>query len=357
MTSRTTSRDSSSDSDGKATTRRAHLVGSFPADDAAEAMRIAATRLGADLDYLPDGETGDRRSWITTIIDGFRHHPALDLVRTGDWSSYQATPRYRVRRGGQLTAETIDLGIAAAAEASLPAYHAQRATTGGPRFQVGVPGALDLAMFTFGPAGMLRYADRFAGALAREMREVHATTGGDVLFQIEIPVELILLTRMPAPARKPLARWLATRVTALALAAPAGAEFGVHLCLGDLNHRALGALKDAGPVVDLANALAARWPADRPLRYLHGPLAAADNPPADDPAFYRPLRDLSLGGARFVAGYAHEKQDLHTQQRIRGYVEDALGAPADVSTSCGLGRRDQPSAVAALDRIKELLYG
>ncbi|MFI7434301.1 hypothetical protein [Micromonospora haikouensis] len=356
MTARATSSDRPADGEGPSTVRRAHLVGSFPAGDAAEAMRIVATRLGPSLDYLPDGETGDRRSWITTTIDRFRHHPALELSRPGDWSSYESTPRFRVRRGERLDADTIDLGIAAAAEASLPAYLDQRGTIGGGGLQIGIPGALDLAMFAFGPAGMLRYADRFADALTREMHDVHAAVG-DVLFQIEIPVELILLTRMPGPARKPLARLLAKRVSALAGAAPTGAQFGVHLCLGDLNHRALGALNDARPVVDLANALAARWPAGRPLRYVHGPLAAADLPPADDPAFYRPLRDLRLGGARFIAGYAHERQDLSTQQRVRGHLEDALGAPADVSTSCGLGRRDQPSAIAALDRIKELLAG
>ena len=38
--------------------RRAHLVGSIPAATAAEAMRLAVKRLGPELHYLPDGETG-----------------------------------------------------------------------------------------------------------------------------------------------------------------------------------------------------------------------------------------------------------------------------------------------------------
>jgi hypothetical protein len=52
--------------------RRAHLVGSIPAGSAEEAMRLAVKRLGPELDYLPDGETGIRRNWILGMIEGFR---------------------------------------------------------------------------------------------------------------------------------------------------------------------------------------------------------------------------------------------------------------------------------------------
>ena len=52
--------------------RRAHLVGSIPAGSAEEAMRLAVKRLGPELDYLPDGETGMRRNWVLGMIEGFR---------------------------------------------------------------------------------------------------------------------------------------------------------------------------------------------------------------------------------------------------------------------------------------------
>lgn len=61
--------------------RRAHLVGSIPAPTAAEAMRLAADRLGPDLDYLPDGQTGERRNWVISMIDRFRDHPDLRLAK------------------------------------------------------------------------------------------------------------------------------------------------------------------------------------------------------------------------------------------------------------------------------------
>ena len=100
-----------------------------------------------------------------------------------------------------------------------------------------------------------------------------------------------------------------------------------------MNHRALGRLQDASPLVLLANVVAARWPDGRPLHYVHAPLAAADNPPPGREAFYRPLAGLKLGpDIRFIAGFAHEDQDAAAQFRIRQMIEDAVGHPVDVST-------------------------
>lgn len=344
-------------------TRRAHLVGSIPASDTADAMALAVRSLGDDLDQLPDGETGERRNWIISMLETFRDHPVLELAKDGDWSDYDKTPRFKIKSGERLYGTHLDLGITTAARRALPTYRRTRdelaagaASGRGPRFQVGIPGDVDLAMFTFGPAGPVRHLRPFTEALATTMHEVHASAGDDVVFQIEIPVELVLLARAPRPARAGMADLIARRIAALAAGAPAGARLGVHLCLGDMNHRALGRIQDAEPLVRLANALVKRWPAGRELLYVHAPLAAADIPPVDDPDFYRPLRDLRLGQVRFIAGYAHEDQDLAVQQRIRRHIEDGVGRPVDVSTSCGLGRRDRSAGIAAMDRIATLLH-
>jgi hypothetical protein len=342
--------------------RRAHLVGSIPGRDATEAMGLAVEHLGGSLDHLPDGETGERRNWIISMIEAFRDHPVLELAKDGDWSDYDATPRFRIRSGERLYGADLDLGIAAAAERALPVYRRIRAdleggAPAGPRFQVGIPGDIDLAMFTFGPGGPVRHRRAFTEALAGEMHRTHRVFGDDVLFQIEIPAELVLLARTPRPARGALARVIARDITALALAAPVNAPFGIHLCLGDMNHKALGRLTDAEPLTQLANAIVAGWPSSRTLRYVHAPLAAADNPPSVEADFYRPLQRLRLNGVRFVAGLAHEEQALDVQRRVRDLVEGFVGGPVDISTSCGLGRRERAAAVSAMDRIAALLEG
>lgn len=145
------------------------------------------------------------------------------------------------------------------------------------------------------------------------------------------------------------------QVAALAAGAAPGTRFGIHLCLGDMNHRALGQMSDATPLVLLANAIVRAWPAERKLDFVDAPFAAADNPPPLTKAFYAPLARLNLGDeVRFVAGIAHEDQPLADQQHLRSIVDQAAGLTVDISTFCGLGRRDPAAALAALNRIAEL---
>lgn len=337
--------------------RRAHLVGSIPAATAEDGMRLAAGRLGPDLDFLPDGETGERRNWTNHMIDRLRRHPDVRLARDGDRSGYDSLPRFALRPGRRLYGASLDLGIAEAVADALPAWRALRAAgQAPPRFQVGIPGDQELALAAFGPSGPFRQARAFAEALAAAMHRAHELLDGDVLFQVEVPLETVLLGRVPSVIRPPLAGLMARRIAALALGAPEGSWFGVHLCLGDMNHRALGAPGDASALVALANAVAGSWPGDRRLAYLHLPLAAADRPPSGDAAFYAPLAGLRLGrDTRLIAGFAHEGQDLAAQLRIRQVIEDCAGYPVGISASCGLGRRDEPAALAVMDRIEALL--
>ena len=62
--------------------RRAHLVGSIPAVTAAKAMRLAVERLGPELDYVPDGETGGRRNWVISMIEALPRSPPRTTRRT-----------------------------------------------------------------------------------------------------------------------------------------------------------------------------------------------------------------------------------------------------------------------------------
>ena len=337
--------------------RRVHLVGSLPGADAQEAMSDAVQRVGDHLAGLPDGETGERRNWVISMVEALRTHPDLEEVRAGDWSDYDKVPRMKVRSGRTFSAATIDLGIVAAATAARPVYERLADGRRFP-FQVGIPGDVDLALFTFGPIGSLRHRKPFTDALVSTIRQVRDLYDDDVVFQIEIPAEVVLLARAPRPARPALARLLAKAVTGLAARTDPGTRFGLHLCLGDMNHRPFGRISDAEALVLLTNAITAAWPQGRPLTFVHLPLAHADEPPSTSAAFYAPLAGLRLPpGVRVVAGFGHEEQDLAEQTAVRDAVDRAVGTPVDVSTSCGLGRRSVESGRAALDRLAELATG
>jgi len=337
--------------------RSAHLVGSIPADNAEDAMRLALSQVGPHLRFLPDGETGERYHRILHIIEGFRDHPDLELKKDGDWSDFDKIPVFKVRRGRELRGAALDFGHIAAFEESWPTFRKLREEAGDPEltFQVGLPGDFDMSLFTLGPAGPLGHQRPFREATVREIREIFAQGGREVLFQLELPAELVAVARTPGPSQALVARLLARGVAGLAREAPEGARFGVHLCLGDMNHRALGRMADATPVVRLANAIAKAWPAGRPLEFVHAPFAAAEKVPRTDPAWYAPLSSLRLPSTtRFVAGFIHEDQDLGQQRELLALIERLVGREVDVSTSCGLGRRELSAATAALKHTRAL---
>lgn len=320
-------------------------------------MRLAVTALGPHLRSLPDGETGERRNWITSIIEGLRAHPDLEVAKEGDWSDYDKTPRFKVKRGHKLLGASLDFGHVAAVQANLPAFEEICRDSGRAdlAYLVGVPGDFDMAMFTMGPAGALRYRRAFTEATVAEITRIHGLLGDQAIFQLEVPAELVLLTKLPAPAHPFVAKLFGKWLAGLAAACPMGARFGVHLCLGDMNHRAFGRMKDVGPLVSLIQAIVAAWPAGRPLEFVHAPFAAAQDPPPTAPAFFDPLAELHLpAGTRFIAGFAHEDQSLDDQRGVQATIEGLLGGPVDVASSCGLGRRDPQAARRTLERTAEL---
>ncbi len=339
------------------TARQAHLVGSLPFPTARQAMSTAMDLLGPRLRSLPDGETGDRRNWIQFIVEQLRAHPDLELAREGDWSDYDSTPRFRVRCGRRLFGATLDLGHVAAVRETFPAFEKVRheAVRSDLAFQQGIPSDLDLALFSLGLRGALRNRRAFTEATLIEIRQIVALSGPDTLFQVEMPAELVLLARAPSRIRTSLARLLAHGVARMAAGAPMGTRFAVHLCLGDMNNRALGLMDDVLPIVLLANDLTARWPADRPLELVHVPFAAADHPATTDPRFYAPLERISLPEhVRLAAGFVHEAQPMEDQFRIRSMVEDLIGRPVVISSACGLGRRTEDAAREILHRTAQL---
>lgn len=337
--------------------RSVHLVGGIPGSSAREAMEAALSRLAPHLRTLSDGETGARSWWIRANLDRLRDHPELELVRDGDYSSYENTPQWRVKEGHELTAENLEayLVMAEAFRTSYPLFHELREAHGRPDldFQVGIPLHLDLAVDAFGEAGFspLIY-EPCLEATARQVRAIQAQSQGDVVFQLEMPVPLIAIAGTPSEGQPRAAAEMAQRIIDLPRRADAETRFGVHLCLGDMNHKALGRMRDVRPLVLLANELPRRWPSDRPLEYIHAPFAAAEEPPTFDEAFYTPLRDIDLPDEiRFVAGCVHERLSLDEERRLLALIEGLAGRQVDLAAACGLSRR--PEVAQAWDAMEK----
>jgi hypothetical protein len=332
--------------------RRLHFVGTMPQfATAAEAFDWQFAELKPQLRRVSGGETGPRLAWVVPMVEELKQHPKIRVVREGNWTTYDDVDRLAVRRGERLAAADIPMRLAewAREELDLLAAAGRPATPELP-LQVGIPGYVDMAMFAFGPAGAFGVMPAFLDAVAAEIEEL---ADDRVVFQLEVPAALIAVASAPRPLRGVLAAVLTRLVLRQVKRAPSGTRFGLHLCLGDIGHRARRQLKTAQPLVVLANSLHRHWPEGRRLEYVHLPMSGGDQPPPTDPAFYAPLRGLEVS-ANVVAGIAHEEQAVAEQFVVRGLVEDAVGRPVDIATACGLGRRSPEQAAAAVDRMRAL---
>jgi hypothetical protein len=85
---------------------------------------------------------------VVAIVDRLDSNPAVYLTKAGHWTTYEAWPSYRVRRGQRIdpVAAANDRGVAA------------------PPVQVRIVSAFDLALFSLGMLGALRHRNAFNAA-------------------------------------------------------------------------------------------------------------------------------------------------------------------------------------------------
>jgi hypothetical protein len=334
--------------------RRPQVVGSIAQPDIEQAISWQLERLPG-LRYVSGGETGDRKDWIVPFVESLRDNPDLEVAKEGRWGSYKDLLVHRVRPGHRLTGSSMSLGTLDRTREELEILDRLTADLAErPTLQVSMPDYLNLALFSMGKLGPLKHRRAFRDMVVNEITETQKAFGGRVIFQLEAPLHLVA-TAKSGPLAPLMAGIMAERLVQVARRAPRGTRFGVHLCLGDLNHEALSPMKSAAPVVHLYNELSGRWPAERPLEFIHSPLAGGREPLSTDPRFYEAFRNLYRGGtARFVAGVVQEEQDEADQRMVLELIERMIG-PVDVATYCGLGRRSPEAADAAAGRTMSLV--
>lgn len=339
--------------------RRVHLVGTIPADSTESALKLVTDKLGdVTTAWLPDGETGTRKDWIGRLVENLKSHPDLELTRDGDWSDYDRTPAFKVKKGHRF--DYVELDYFEHFEESWPQFQQVRSGLGRSdlAIQVGIPGPIDVAFAAFGfnPASGLRNTRPFEDATLLEISKIHALGGSEVVYQLEVPIEIEIANRMPKPVRKAGVGQLAGRLLRVVRKSPHDTRWGFHLCVGDMNNTAFSRLDDATTLTLLANAIVDRFPKGRTLEFMHLPLAHGSEPPTLDERFYEPLTKLAVPtDVRLIAGFAHEGQSLEDQLAVRELIEARVGRPVDIAASCGLGRRDLEAAEANLTRSGALV--
>jgi hypothetical protein len=326
-----------------------HLVGSVPVDDAEEMFRLSMQHLGSHIKRLPDGEVGERDTWIRWQYAKIGASP--QIKQTDRDNVYVPVAPYTF--ADDVTApeqiEFPSLGYADAAIDSFATF--VKLTNAGVipadmRFQVGLPTPLSVAIFYVVPESRVLFEQAYGHALGLEIQRMLVHIPAEKLaIQWETVSEFGLLEGlMDNHLEGDLLENVTNRVANLVDLVPEPAEVGIHLCYGDSGHKHFCEPADVGHLARVAGAVVGK--AKRHIAWIHMPVPRE----RDDVEYFAPLADLELPGTtELYLGLVHHTGGKQaTERRIRAAcgVVPRFG----VATECGLGRRTRETISDLMDQ-------
>jgi len=350
--------------------RYAHLAGSFPYEDEATAMRKSMDFLGHSLRSLPNGEIGmvserpkhgNRFEWAEWVVTKLKESGALEIAKhagvrgkQGLWPDLRRASSHKLLVKPEDLHRYLDFGLSESFAASYQVFRRLRTQhKWNVKFQVGIPGPLAIATFSLGIMEGIRYRRIFEDRLVYECNEIFKIARDDVVFQLEIPLELGFLLKAPMIFRPAVREWAVNNIVSLVRRLDERAIIGIHLCLRYVTN---AVIRNVKPLVKFTNEIVRQWPKSRTLHYVHMPLAMAGTRPATGRGFYEGLRKLRLPHeSRFIAGFVDEGLTENEHTRILAIIEGSLKRSVDVSSSCGLGRGSREAADDLLVTIANLV--
>jgi len=323
------------------------LVGSIPLDTVEEVMRVFGGRLGAYLPAIPDGEVGERRSWVNRFcyqvfnghvdLETLRRPPSVDGVEQLLPRSRGESWQFKVRPGVaqvRFGLPGLRLGYARDATSSYFIFRTLREKGVLPqdmRFQISIPmvNSVVRPMYFPDPADLDKIRPGFEAALAAELelivRRIPAT---DLAIQWDCAWELSAVYGGPhITAKESAIETHVAPIRRLSAMLPQDAALGFHFCFGTFGGWPAFAPADLGRAVDLANAAFAA--AGRRTDWVHIPTLDST-----DSAFYAPLARLNAGGARIYLGMIHSMETF--PQRFA--AARAFAPDFGLAAYCGFGR-------------------
>ena len=332
---------------------RVHLVGSIGLDTVEEVYRAVGRLLGRRVRRVPDGEPGGRRLWISWQYPLLRASPFLKIDTEAAKVKSTLVPSLcladHVRPADVRFSE---LGYAREARASYQDFLTARGRGELPaevRFQVCLPTPLAVSYSFCSEKDVVAIEKAYEKAMIREAETIcRAIPHKDLCMQWDICTEMIIWDGQ-MPGRYPTAgisqQEILARMQRLSAAIPDDVELGFHLCYGDLDGKHFVEPRDAGKMVELANAL--MQTVAHSISYVHMPVPVART----DDTFFQPLRNLKLAaGTDLYLGLVHAADGVEGVKK-RAAAASKYVKGFGIATECGMGRAKTPKAVMNLLEI------
>lgn len=326
---------------------KVHLVGSIGLDSVEEIMRTAGTTLGRRLKRVPDGEVGPRRLWLSFQYPLLRSSPFLRPDPGGAVRATSKFPKLCLAEGVREDEISFgELGYAREARASYLDFLSSRQRGEIPaqaRFQVFQPTPMGV-IYAFCIEQDIEIIDRvYEKAMIAEVEAIcRAIPHHDLCIQWDFCHEMIILDGQSQdwfPLKNADMTAIMARMRRICAAVPAAVELGVHLCYGDFGASHFIQPRDAGRMVDVANAMAQTI--QRPITYIHFPVPLKRN----DEAYFAPFANLKLAPhTEIYLGLVHLAEGVEGVARKLAQARAFTRVDA-ISTECGIARARKPALV------------
>ena len=342
--------------------RNVLLIGGVNLGSAEEVFKAVAGGLGDSVLRIPDGETGNARSyWIQCQTPFFLGNPQLEMVEpdpakpgsfrparipaAGLYSPTMAGAyrgQAKLREGVPAQDLHFDnFGYADWAIESYSTFQKLKQTGDVParvRFQVCIPSTTVMLQSRIFAPDLPKIAPAYQAAIFREVERICETIPhGELAIQWDC-TEPVAYESAAADIRGAMIQ----RMVSLAGPVPADVELGYHLCYGDWEHRHMIEPKDAGHLVEIANGISAG--VGRPIAWMHMPVPRDRS---DDP-YFAPLSGLKLHPeTKLVLGLVHFTDGLDGTRR-RMQAASKVVNDYDIGTECGMARRPRETITELL---------
>jgi hypothetical protein len=336
--------------------RDIYLVGSVPLASAAEVFETVGGLFGPRIKRIPDGETGERSDWIAHLERLFREHPDFEQSDELFGVHAAAAKRYRFRlKPGRAPQDVTfgSLGYADNAKAAYADFSRLRAAgkiSPGTRMQVDLVPAHSLLWLFAVEEQQLALDPVYNAAVAREIDAIAAAVPPqDLAIQFDVASAVFARLERGQPTsygrtKEEMVEHFSAILAALADRVPSEAELLFHFCYGDANHRHAIEPTDMSDMVGVANRISRK--VTRSIELIHMPVPRE----RFDPAYFAPLRGLSLaGGTELALGLIHYTDGLEGTKRRMDTAREFVASYA-VATECGFGRR-APETIPGLLRL------
>jgi hypothetical protein len=326
-----------------------HLVGSVGLDSVPDVFKTLGRSLGRRLRRVPDGEVGGRRLWVSWQYPLFRANAFLVATEN-------ARPRtgfLELRLADGVRGEDVvfgELGYAREARASFIDFTRAQKRGDLPadvRFQVCLLTPFAVVNSFCVPSEAPAIEKAYERAMADEIVQLCAEIPHEKLsIQWDVCMEMVFWdgqdwrgrTQRNDVSNADFIR----RMKDISEPVPADVELGIHLCYGDFEAKHFVEPRDAGKMVEFANALAKAI--KHPLAFLHMPVPIERH----DDAFFRPLDELDLdSGTELYLGVVHAKDGVEGTRRRISAASKHVGK-FGIACECGIARARRPDLVNSI---------